>query len=168
MKKINEIKGYEKVSDIYYVTTCGRIYSTYLKGFMTLEQKVNGYLGVALKQRKSYKKCLVHRIVASAFIENSENLLTVNHKNLNKTNNYVQNLEWLSHKDNIDHFFASTENKYHKKISKLTDEQVLDICYKFKNGGTYRGLAKEYDVDFNVIKRIVLGLSYKWVRRVEG
>lgn len=75
----------------------------------------NGYLQVGLSKNRKEKKCYVHRIVAETFLENSENLPEVNHKDEDKTNNFVflnedgsvdkekSNLEWKTHRDNINH-----------------------------------------------------------------
>ena len=62
-----------------------------------------GYDYVSLRNDKEVKRIRVHRVVASAFIPNPYNLPTVNHKDLNKQNNNVSNLEWMSYADNNRH-----------------------------------------------------------------
>jgi hypothetical protein len=49
------------------------------------------------------KKCRVHRLVAYAFIPNPDNKLEINHKNGDKTDNCIDNLEWIDHRDNLIH-----------------------------------------------------------------
>lgn len=63
----------------------------------------DGYLLVGLSKDGKPKSCKVHRLVASAFIENPDGLPEVNHIDENKTNNSVENLEWVTHKENINH-----------------------------------------------------------------
>lgn len=60
----------------------------------------NGYKAVQL-YNVSVKTCYVHRLVASAFIPNPDNLPQVNHKDGNRLNNYFENLEWCTQKDNL-------------------------------------------------------------------
>lgn len=73
----------------------------------------NGYLSVRLRcdccggQRKDEKR-LIHRLVAEAFIPNPDGLETVNHKDENKTNNTVENLEWMTLHENL---FYGTRNE---------------------------------------------------------
>lgn len=62
-----------------------------------------GYLYVNLRKDKKSRPYRLHRIVAKAFIPNPNNLETVNHKDLNKLNNDVSNLEWMSVADNNRH-----------------------------------------------------------------
>ena len=62
-----------------------------------------GYLKVGLNERN--KKYFVHRLVALTYIENPDNKETVNHKDGNKLNNHVSNLEWMTNAENINHAF---------------------------------------------------------------
>lgn len=90
-KEIEEFPG-------YYVSNKGIVYST-KSGEMKPLAPGNigqGYLGVLLcKNSKRYNKS-IHRLVAEAFIPNPDNLETVNHRDEDKTNNKVDNLEWCS------------------------------------------------------------------------
>ena len=53
------------------------------------------------------KKLSVHRVVAQAFIINKDNKPFVNHKDLNKENNHVSNLEWVTHSENCLHYIKN-------------------------------------------------------------
>ena len=106
-----DIKGYE---GFYQVSNLGRVKSVRrevnycidgLKAkreekFLTLEMSNCGYLRVRLSINGESKKYSVHRLVATSFIPNSLNLSCVNHKNEDKTDNRVENLEWCTHKYN--------------------------------------------------------------------
>lgn len=65
----------------------------------------HGYLYVGLNSNSSQSNILVHRLVAWHFIPNPENKPTVNHKDGNKLNNHVNNLEWATHSENAKHAF---------------------------------------------------------------
>lgn len=90
---------------MYLVSKQGDVWS--VKKNKTLKQSVNrsGYYFVRLlnKDEGKYKSYLVHRLVATAFIPNSDNKETVNHKNFNKCDNAVENLEWMSRVENTKH-----------------------------------------------------------------
>ena len=106
-----DIKGYE---GLYQVSNLGRVKSLerYVKGIYGLrkvQQKImsiarirtNGYMQVHLTKNGIAKKYQVHRLVAEAFIPNPNNLPIVNHKDENKINNCVWNLEWCTYSYNL-------------------------------------------------------------------
>ena len=114
---INEIckpvVGYE---GLYEASNYGRIKSLaktipglfgstiYLKEKIRRNHKYpNGYEYVGLSNNGKVKTHLVHRLVAIAFIPNPDNLPEVNHKNEQITDNRVENLEWVTHKENANY-----------------------------------------------------------------
>lgn len=94
-----EIKGFEN----YLVSNIGEVKNR--KTNLVLRQYANpkGYLQVWLRNGLIRKKLFAHRIVAIAFIDNPENKQQINHKDGNKKNNTVDNLEWVTGKENILH-----------------------------------------------------------------
>lgn len=71
----------------------------------------NGYL-IIYSNKKNYK---VHRLVALTFIDNPFGKEEVNHKDMDKTNNKVENLEWATHLENMQHAFKNRKIKRYKK-----------------------------------------------------
>ena len=91
----------------YIVSSDGRVYSTKNSArsyyHMELKQRpnVDGYMVITTGPNGHRRDARVHRIVAEAFIPNPNNLPEVNHKDCNRANNNVENLEWCTHIDNI-------------------------------------------------------------------
>ena len=84
----------------------------------------SGYLYVNLYKNNIKKEYLVHRLVAEAFIDNPDNLFQVNHRDENKLNNNVDNLEWCDAKYNIN--FGTCIERRSKKKSKPVLQYTLD------------------------------------------
>lgn len=103
----------EYLNSGYFVSDDGIIYSTHNKNkqLYPLATTImpNGYVVVNLY--KINKKCYVHRLVAELFIPNPHNKKEVNHKDFNKENNIVQNLEWVSPKENCRHYRAESSSR---------------------------------------------------------
>lgn len=93
-----EVIGYE---GLYQVSNFGRIKKRN-HIFKQYKDRV-GYLNVVLTKNQIRKTKKVHRLVAEAFIENKENLPIINHKDGNKKNNSIDNLEWVTYKENSIH-----------------------------------------------------------------
>lgn len=109
----------------YYVTDDGRIWSVKSNMFLspiinnTGYERVNIYLG-----NNKYTTQLIHRLVAEAFIPNPDNLPQVNHKDENKLNNNVSNLEWCTVEYNINY---GTRNQ---RSSRTNSSQHVYMCDK--------------------------------------
>ena len=84
--------------------------------------QTNCYLFVRLC--KPLKKFLIHRLVAEAFINNPDNLPCVNHKDENKHNNHVDNLEWCTNKYNLN--YGSRNERIRNSLSKKVYQYTLD------------------------------------------
>lgn len=116
----------------YIVYSDGRIYSVRRKIFLKPFFDTNGYCRITL-YKKDYS---VHRLVAEAFIPNPNNFPEVNHKNLNKTDNRIENLEWINSRNNVKHYYNQKnpnvqliKNRYYVKIYH-NKKQVYLGCYK--------------------------------------
>ena len=157
--KYKDIKGYE---NLYRVNKQGDVYSLIsnkvLKTFYRGSRPDNKYKVVDLRTNGKRKTISVHRMVAEAFIPNPDNLPCVNHKDGNKDNNCVENLEWCTYSENNQHALAKGlkvfESGSKNKNSKLTYEDVVEIkkCLILGDSefGT-RPLATKYGVDHKVI-----------------
>ena len=94
---------------------------------MKLNKTGSGYLGLILIKNGIGWRTTVHRLVATHFIPNPMNLPTVNHKDGDKTNNDVSNLEWSSMGDNIRHSFKNGLNKAAEKNRSKLSKPVLQF-----------------------------------------
>ena len=92
-----DIKGYDGK---YKISNLGRVYSLKSHRYLSIGSNGRGYLHVSLWRNNKEKKEYIHRLVALHFIPNPNNLPQVNHKDENKENNCVDNLEWCDAKYN--------------------------------------------------------------------
>ncbi|GHU12996.1 hypothetical protein FACS1894161_2370 [Spirochaetia bacterium] len=99
-----DIEGWE---GLYRISTFGRVYSVRRKKIRKIDKSYWEYLSVILLGNGIRKRKTIHRLVATAFIPNPENKKEVNHKDGNKENNYVENLEWVTPLENVAHEFAN-------------------------------------------------------------
>lgn len=147
-----------KIKDFpdYYVTDSGQIYSRFDSnlGRIRLIKKVKdkgGYERVCLHNEGKQYNRQVHRLVAQEFIPNKYNKPQVNHKNGNRSDNRVSNLEWVSASENIQHSFkqlskkANTpwlgkfgkDNSSAKMVQQIKDGEIVAEFY-----GTYEASRK--------------------------
>lgn len=99
MENFKEIPDYPG----YRISDAGNVFSMKLKRSLNSPINKDGYCRIGLWKDLNVKKFFVHRLVAIAFIPNLENKPVVNHKDGNKTNNHISNLEWVTIKENNKH-----------------------------------------------------------------
>lgn len=121
-----DIKGFE---GIYQISTNGRVRSfkeTQGGRILSNKNSKGGYLSIVLKRKGLVISTRIHRLVAEAFIPNPDNKPQVNHKDSNRQNNYVENLEWVTATENMKHAaknnpeFLQGINHYNKVIRPKT------------------------------------------------
>jgi NUMOD4 motif-containing protein len=163
-----DIKDYER---FYQISNLGRIKSLQrisshghqLEEKLIKQNNVKGYLYVTLNKNGQFKSCRVNRLVALAFIPNPNNFPDVNHKNLIKTENNVDNLEWMTKIDNIRH--ARANGSFTKKPPgnpKINISQVKEIrtLWLSKNY-TQAKIAEIYNLAPNTVSLIVNNKRWK-------
>lgn len=171
-KAIDGYPGYE-------VSSLGRVKSlvkAYRREEIILKGSPNttGYILVQLyPEPRKRKSLLVHRLVMLTFQPNPMmDELEVNHKDLDTTNNKMSNLEWVTQKENKDHYLASDKfknvalnvpfgEKHH--LSKLTDESVLEIRRLWDSREVVNKsiLGRMFDVKEGAIRLILSNQTWK-------
>lgn len=178
-----DIPGYEglyQVSNLGRVKSLGRViwqewkdgthgrWYTFPEKILKLKVDTNGYLSVGLhKLDNSRKRFRIHRLVATSFIENKDNLPQINHKDENPHNNAVGNLEWCDVKYNLS--YGGRVRKYRKsrgrKVQRLDlNDNYIDtwdsMCYAAES--VYGSINKEKDIRNNCLGKVSRVLNYKW------
>ena len=116
MEKFRDIKS----NTDYQISNKGRVWSKKSNHYMALQKDACGYLRVQLYMGNGKARTeKVHRLVAIAFIDNPNNLAEVNHINHIRDDNRVENLEWVTHKEN------SEKTRKVKQVGKFDREGNL-------------------------------------------
>lgn len=173
-----DIPNYE---DYYQVSNFGRIKSLDRKALVfkpqlnkTIPKRIyghymcfiphRGYSLVCLTKNNKSQTLPVHRIVAKVFIPNDLNKSCINHKDCNKSNNHINNLEWVTHKENKEHSGLNGMNARgeNQGLSKLNNSQVRVI--KRINDMQYKEIAKIFNVHPSTISYIKRGITWKHIQ----
>lgn len=151
-----DIEGYEEK---YMISSHGRVKS-FIGHEKILSPRMNtsGYYSVLLTKNKTAKSFLIHRLVANAFIDNPNQFPCVNHKDENKINNHVSNLEWCDEKYNI-HFGSAIQKIKQINKSNWTNAPKR-VKATFPDGSVieYNSVAmasRECNVSSNEIRRVI-------------
>jgi hypothetical protein len=153
-----DIIGYEtfyQVSNFGNVKSLGNEFSR-KERLLKLSPQSKSYLTVVLQKNATRKMVLVHRLVAEHFIDNTESKLQVNHINGDKTDNAIENLEWVSHRENLDHAIKNnlTLKGEENRNSKLKDVDVIKIHSLLQRGTTTKELSESYNISYSTIDGI--------------
>lgn len=125
-----------------------------------------GYHHISLSNNNQRKTYLIHRLVALHFIPNPNNLPQVNHIDGNKSNNNVNNLEWVTGSSNIIHSFNNNLSSYRGERngrSKLTESQVKEIKQLIADKIKLKDIATQFNIHPNVISEIKRGIKWKHI-----
>lgn len=156
------IEDYRKLREypMYRIYNTGKIYSEYYKKFIHQHDDNSGYLQVTLRGLHGRKTIKTHILVAKAFLPNPYKLPEVNHKDCNKYNNKVTNLEWVSKHENMIH--ASTYSyKNRENLSPLNQDKVRLIPLLLEYGFSIKLIATLYKVGHITIRNIVQRKTWK-------
>lgn len=142
----------------YTISNYGNIYGK--RGKIKHRLSDDGYLRVTLGKYGNRTSFDVHRLIALYFVKNDDiiNKTEVNHKDLNRQNPKADNLEWISHKDNVN--YSSNKGRYKENTSGLkngrctyNEEQIMKIRNLYNNGYTVMEIIKELFPSYNYEKR---------------
>lgn len=162
MEEWRPVVGYEGLYEVsntgqvrsvgrYYVNSLGKRF--FLKGkILSLSSNGRGYLRTVLTKDKKSSSKYIHRLVAEAFILNVDGLPAVNHKNEDKSDNRVENLEWCDNEYN-DNYGTRNKRVIETKIEKGYYDP--ELCYLSKKEHNrlamikYREKNKEKMIEYN-------------------
>lgn len=163
-EQYKKIKGYSH----YRIYKNGRIYSEFINRYITPTEDSSHYLQNTLVDDNGNRKTIkTHRLVAIAFLPNPENLPDVNHKDFNRRNNNVENLEWCTEKYNTQYtskYNLDINKESYMKLSPLTEEHVLLIPTLLNYGFSVKLISRLYRVGYITIRNIVSGKTWRWLK----
>lgn len=152
----------------YSIDQTGRVYSHISNRYLNPAIDRDGYCIVSIAYLPGkIKKCKVHRLVAEYFIANPNNFICVNHLNNIRSDNRVENLEWITALGNVK--YRTEQNRTARQVGTkngnviLTESQVLEIR-NLHPSKTYIELSKKYGVSRSQIMRIVKQQRWKHLK----
>ena len=143
------ITGYE---GLYEVSNLGRVRNIKTHKLVMQSVVVSGYKRVTLYKENKPKTKLVHRLVAEAFLPNPNNLMIVNHKDENKLNNIVTNLEWCTQSYNTSYHYNGHIAKSISKYIVLKVSQDGSSVTRYHN---ILGAARANNIEYNKLKTVI-------------
>lgn len=144
---------WKKYNDHYDVSNKGQVFSKKRGKILIGDTNSKGYHRVMMDNKRFF----IHRLVAILFIPNPFNLPQVNHIDYNTMNNSIDNLEWVTHIQNIHHSYKNGRKSGGTKISK----QDLIILLSEIGSISNEELAKKYKVTIHTIYSINKGRGIK-------
>lgn len=128
-KEICTIKGYEDMPKGYYITDDGRVININGQHTRVMKNTVkSGYEHIPLRSKTAKNKrpdLAIHRVVASAFINNPLRKPIVHHIDENKCNNNISNLMWATYQENSA-FYWNKKKLFKNQIAMNIEEQVVE------------------------------------------
>lgn len=160
-----DILGYE---GLYKISNTGKVYSLLSdKELSQNKTNGNGYKICTLCKNKQKKNKYIHRLVASHFVENKDNLPIVNHIDGNVSNNNYTNLEWCDQFSNVRHYIergGKSDYGTSSPNTNLTKRDIIEIISYLEDGKfTQKEIAETYQVSQTTISHIKTGKRHSRV-----
>lgn len=154
------IDGFE---GIYLISDKGRVKNKNTGKILKLQHDKNGYCVIGLHNHPIHVNRKVHRLVAKAFIPNPNGLPQVNHKDENKENNSVENLEWCTNKYNVNY----GNHSLHAAQAQIGKKHTADHIAKIRNNApSSKAVYMIDDKSGKIVKEFVS--ASEAARRIEG
>jgi hypothetical protein len=167
---IYEISSFGRVKSLSRVVYYGKRSRITKSIIMKPSSHRQGYELVSLSINNKRKTFLVSRLVAFEFISNPRELKEVNHIDGNKENNRVDNLEWVTAKENVNHSFRIGLHKSRRgegnSNSKLSLKNVIEIRKMLKNKTKHSAIAKKYQISKSLVGQI--GRNIIWIDNTQN
>lgn len=163
MKEFFILKEYPN----YKISEDGTIISLYTGKTKSQHVGSTGYYMVSLSHEGKSRPQRVHRLLASMFISNPEKKPEVNHVDGNKLNNSLDNLEWVTHEENMRHAFSTglANNTGSKNgLSKLKEKDIPIIRQLLTDGVSQYKIAREFNVSRSAILNIKIRGAWSHVK----
>jgi hypothetical protein len=172
---ISSFEGFYLISSLGRVQSLPRVIYEHngkprrIKGRIVTPKRTGKYLGVHLFKNAQGKRHYLHRLVAEAFIPNPENKPCVNHKDFDRDNNRVENLEWVTHEENTLHSAAADRlgavtpkrgSECHS--ARFNDETVAQIRREWRRGQTAE-FARRYGVTWRAMDMLIRGRTWRHI-----
>ncbi|AGH32170.1 hypothetical protein VPHG_00103 [Vibrio phage 11895-B1] len=146
----------------YYIDINGDIYN---KDKLKLSKQVSkqGYNVIKLYKdgKYYYRRCA--RLVGFVFLKESyEDGMVINHKDLNKLNDNVLNLEWVSSGKNYEHSF-NLQPENHKGNRQYSEDTIHKLCVMLEEGHTRKNIANVLNIPIHVVKRVKNKVYWQWI-----
>lgn len=109
-KQFTELKDIPGFEGNYAIDKLGNVFSYKSNKYLNPSKTKDDYLKVSLRANNKAYYYRVHKLVAMTFLDNPNNLSEINHRDFNRQNNCLDNLEWISHDDNI--LYSKIANRF--------------------------------------------------------
>ena len=149
---------------VYEITSEGEVFGAYGQP-ISIRPNSDGYASFTAGKKGNRTREKVHRLVAELFIPNPNNLPEVDHLDGNRMNSSKDNLEWVTHEENVKRAYrkGSYKGRYvgqDNPKAKLNENLVMQLRSEYKAGASVKELCDKYGYPWNTIGNAVKG--YTW------
>lgn len=155
----------------YIITIDGRVFNIKTEKELKKFNRVNQYeaVNIQLGKRGIYKTKTIHRLIGLGFIPNPENKPTINHKDGNKKNYDISNLEWATYSENNTHAYKTGLKSptfcdpNNCNLAIYTESIVIEVCNRLLNGESPKSISKNLRIGYSFVLEIRRHKTWKYI-----